>query len=80
MGEVMDFLPKTDDGLLAWVNPFATQVVATPTAFGVTTGQATTLTGLVTTFTTKLAAAQNPTTRGPAAILGQGPGESEPGR
>src|SRR5947209_3086662 len=64
-----DFIPANDNALLAFATPFSSQITATPTAFGLTAGQATTLAGLVTSFTTKLAAAQLPATRGPASIL-----------
>jgi hypothetical protein len=35
------FLPRTDNGLLAFVTPFSAQITATPTAFGLTAAQAT---------------------------------------
>lgn len=63
-----DFIPTADTDLLAWANPFSAKLTATPTAYGVTAGNASTLAGLLTTFSTALAAATNPQTRGGSTI------------
>ena len=63
------YLPETDDGLLAWATPFSAKITATPTAFGVTAGNATTLSGLLSTYSTCLAASQDPQTRGPSTVF-----------
>jgi hypothetical protein len=64
-----DYLDTSDNGLLAFATPYSAQITSTPTAFGLTAGQATTLSSAVSAYATKLAAAQDPTTRGPAAVL-----------
>src|SRR5206468_9549551 len=66
---VQDFIPSNDDAFLAWVTPFSAKITATPTAYGVTAGIATTLATKKTTFATTLAAAQDPQTRGKSTIL-----------
>src|SRR5438045_194593 len=58
-----DFLPHKDQDLEAWANNFDTKITATPTAYGLVAGDATAFHGLAQDYTTKLAAAVNPTTR-----------------
>ena len=43
-----DYIPSTDAGLLNWVTPFSAKITLTPTAYGLTAANATTLAGLVT--------------------------------
>jgi hypothetical protein len=62
------WLPLNDAGLLAFVQPFSTKIAATPTAFGLTAADATTLTGLVTGYQTALATATDPSTRTPVSV------------
>jgi hypothetical protein len=64
-----DYVPTTDAGLLSWATNMSAQVTATPTAFGLTAGIATTLAGHVTTYSDTLEAATNPTTRGGSTVF-----------
>lgn len=63
-----NFLPTNDNALLTWAQGFAQKITATPTAFGLVAGQATSMTAAVTAFSTVLATANNPATRTRAAI------------
>lgn len=58
-----DFLPSRDGDLALWAANFNSLVTATPTAFGLTSGQATTLATANTAFQTALSTATNPATR-----------------
>ena len=62
-----DYLDTSDNGLLAFANPYSAQIAATPTAFGLVASQALSLSTAVSDYPTKLAAAKHPATRGPAA-------------
>lgn len=57
------YIPPKDADFLAWALNFSTLITATPTAFGLIAGQATTYATLYATFNTALAAASNPATR-----------------
>jgi hypothetical protein len=57
------YLPRTDALLNTWAQNFSTLVSATPTAYGLTAGQATTFASAKSDFATKLAASSNPSTR-----------------
>src|SRR5688500_18492442 len=59
----MSFLPRTDAGLLAWANAFSAQITATPAAFGVPVGTATSLATTTSTYADAYAAATNESTR-----------------
>ena len=63
------FLDRTDAGLLAFATPFSTKISAGPTAFGLTAGNATALAAAVADYSSKLAAAQDPATRGEQTIF-----------
>lgn len=58
-----DFLPSRDQDLSAWADNFDVKITATPTAFGLTAGQATVFHGLALDFSTRLATATAPATR-----------------
>lgn len=58
-----DFLPARDADLALWTANFNTLITATPTAFGLTSGQATTYATANTAWQTALATATNPPTR-----------------
>lgn len=50
--------PKTDTGLLAWANNLSVYITGSPAEYGLTLPQADTFNGLVTTYTTALAACE----------------------
>ncbi len=58
-----DFLPSRDADLLAWSANYSALISATPTAFGLVAGQATTYAALHASFASALATATEPTTR-----------------
>ncbi len=58
-----NYLPARDADLLGWAQAFSAQVTATPTAFGLVAGQATTLAGFVSAYQSALAVATNEATR-----------------
>lgn len=62
------YLPARDAALQTWAVAFSAQITATPTAFGLVAGQATTLAGYVTVYTNALAAATNEATRTKATV------------
>jgi hypothetical protein len=64
-----DFVPRNDQQFKAFVETLSAGVTADPTSLGLTAGIATTLASKVTSFSTALAAATNPTTRGGSTIL-----------
>lgn len=64
----MDYLPKSDAGLLSWSNNFSTKITATPTAYGLTAANATTYAASQAAYATAYSAAINPSTRGPLAV------------
>jgi hypothetical protein len=63
-----DWLNTKDTPLLAFTQQFSTKLTATPTAYNCTAGQATSLAGLLATFSTALAAALDPETRGRSTL------------
>ena len=63
------FIPSREADLVTWSTNFNTLIVATPTAFGLVAGQATTYTGLHTAFVDAYQAAKDPGTRTPASIV-----------
>lgn len=64
-----DYIPSNDAGVLSYASNFSTIVTASAVALGLTTSQATTLSGLVLSYSTSLTASSDPSTRGPAAVL-----------
>ena len=58
-----DWLDTSDGPLLTFATDFSSKVTATPTAFSLTAGDATSLASLVSGFSTALAAANDPATR-----------------
>jgi hypothetical protein len=68
MADTQNYLPTREADLLTWATNFNTQVAATPTAFGLTAGQATAFTALFTAFETAYNAANAPLTRSPVNI------------
>jgi hypothetical protein len=59
-----DFVPQSDAGLLAFATPFSTKISATPTAYGLSAANATAYAAAKNDFAAKLAAVQDPATRG----------------
>ena len=64
-----DFLPTTDAGLLAFATPFSAKITAGPVPLGLTAANASALAAAVTDYSTKLADAQDPATRGEQTIF-----------
>jgi hypothetical protein len=64
-----DFIPSREADLSPYVLNVSTRATATPTAFGLTAGQATTFAGLVTAWNTAFDAVRDPGARTPAAII-----------
>lgn len=64
-GDLMptDFPPRKDADLLTMATDASALITATPTAYALSTLQASTLAGLVTSYSNALSAAQGPTTR-----------------
>lgn len=58
-----DYIPAGDADFEAWAQNFSTKITATPTAYGLIAGQATTFAGLLVTYIAALASATNPGTR-----------------
>ncbi|HZZ43626.1 MAG TPA: hypothetical protein VFE58_11865 [Tepidisphaeraceae bacterium] len=58
-----DWLDTSDGPLSTFANDFSAKITATPTAFGLVAGDATSLATLVTAYNTALAAATDPVTR-----------------
>jgi hypothetical protein len=63
MSAPFPYLPSKDADLSAWATNFSTLITATPTAYGLTAGQATTFSTAKSDFATKLETASNPSTR-----------------
>jgi hypothetical protein len=63
MAAPFPYLPTKDADLDQWAINFSTLITATPTAYGLVAGQATTFATAKSDFTTKLATASNPSTR-----------------
>ena len=59
-----EWLPLTDDALLVFVQPFSAKISLDPISFGVTSGTAATLAGLVSGYRSCVSAAKDPATRG----------------
>jgi hypothetical protein len=64
-----DFIPAREADLVTWSANFSTRISATPTAFGLTAGQATAYATLNTAWATAFTAASNDATRTPSAII-----------
>jgi hypothetical protein len=64
-----DFIPRSDAELLEFITQFSTKISATPTAYGLTAGDATQLATAKTTYATAYAAATDPATRGQSTIF-----------
>lgn len=64
-----DYIPSSDAGVLSFASNFSTIVTAAPVPLGLSAGQATTLSGLVASYSASLTASTDPSTRGPAAVL-----------
>ncbi len=64
-----NFLPQREAELVTWSGNFDTKITATPTAFGLTAGQATTYAGLNAAFVSAYQTANDPLTRSPANIV-----------
>lgn len=62
------FLPRTDQGLLAWANNFSTLITGSPTTYGLTLELADAFNLLVNNFSTALAAC-DPGVRNKSAVL-----------
>lgn len=62
------YIPGTNALALAWMLNFSTQITATPTAYGLTAGDATAIDGYVDAFAAAQAIAEAPETRTPVAI------------
>jgi hypothetical protein len=63
-----DFIPSREPELVTWTTSFASQIVSTPTAFGLVAAQATAYQTLSTAFITAYNTARADGTRTPAAI------------
>jgi hypothetical protein len=63
-----DFLPSREASLVTWANNFSTLITATPTAFGLVAGQATSFATLNTAWVSAYNTAKAPTTRSPSNI------------
>lgn len=63
-----DYLPRKESELMDWARSFNAQIVATPTVFGLTAGQATAFTALWTTFRTAYETANAEPTRTKGAV------------
>lgn len=59
----LNYIPAGDDAFRAWALNFSTLITATPTAFGLTAGQATSYAALYATYNMALLAATDPSTR-----------------
>jgi hypothetical protein len=59
----VQYLPRSDALLATWAINFSTLITATPTAYGLTSGQATTFGTAKTDYVNRLATASNPSTR-----------------
>jgi hypothetical protein len=64
-----DFIPAADADLLAWSDNFSQMITATPTAFGLTAANATTLQTRQSAYATAFEAATDPATRGGSTVL-----------
>jgi len=63
-----DYLPARDAELLLWVQNYSAKITATPTAYGLTSGDATLLASLTGDFDTRLSVATTPATRTAVSI------------
>lgn len=64
-----DYIPTTDADFQVWLDNFSALITAAPTDYGLTTGDATALATLTTTYDDALLAANNGSTRGPATVI-----------
>jgi hypothetical protein len=64
-----DFIPSSDAGVLSFATNYSSIITAGPVPLGLSAGQATTLAGLVSSYSASLTASTDPSTRGPAAVL-----------
>ncbi|HVT89962.1 MAG TPA: hypothetical protein VHD56_14000 [Tepidisphaeraceae bacterium] len=69
MASSTDFLPSREAELVTWINTFQPLISATPTAYGLSSGQATTYSGYATAFLDAYALANADATRSPANIV-----------
>ena len=63
-----DYVPVRDADFQVWADNYSALITATPTAYGLVSGEATTLAGLSTAFNDALSAALNGSTRGPMTV------------
>jgi hypothetical protein len=63
--------PEGDQDLLVFSNHFSTRITATPTAFGLVAGDATSFAALLSDYSTRLGVANDPTTRTRGTIAGK---------
>lgn len=62
------YIPTTDALLVPWLDNFSALITADPTAYGFTSGDASSLDGLVSTYETAYSAAIAGATRGPTTV------------
>jgi len=62
------YIPATDAGFSAWILNFSTLITATPTAYGLTAGNATTIAAQNTAYQAAYTAANDPSTRTPETV------------
>jgi hypothetical protein len=62
------YIPNRDADFASWLQNFSTVLTANPTAYGLTTGDATTVAGANTTFQAAYTAAVDPATRTPVTV------------
>src|SRR3954464_8842092 len=63
-----NWFTTTDAGLLTFAEDMSAKITATPTAFGLVAGDATTLAGFVTSYSTNYNLAKDPATRSKITI------------
>lgn len=62
------YIPSTDADFQVWLDNFSELITADPTAYGLSSADATALATLTTTYDNALAAATNGSTRGPSTV------------
>ena len=62
------YIPSTDADFQVWLDNFSELITADPTAYGLSSADATALATLTTTYDNALAAAMNGSTRGPSTV------------
>lgn len=65
------YIPSTDSGFNDWLINFATLIAASPTTYGLVSGDATAITAQKVAYSAALTAATDPSTRTPSAIAGK---------